>query len=118
MVSENGFELSVLNVSGRLYLFQEFTSDRDLLKKALTLVTDDNVAVVAASVASSEKKLVSIAQEPAGAQASLNEQDAAKIVLSSLEQSRQIVQDQHTQPAVAGLQGLARTRQKCLEERL
>ena len=115
MVPEHGFELSVLTVSGRLHLFQEFTSDRDLLKKGLALVTDGNVAATAAGVTSSEKRLVSIAQrgaDPSGAQVSMKQRDADKITLSSLEQSQQIVQDQHTQPALAGLQALARTQQK------
>lgn len=115
MVPERGFELSVLNVSGRLHLFQEFTSDRDLLKKALALVTGDNAKLVADAVGASEKRLVSIAQkgaDPSGAQVSVQQRDAGKIMLSSLEQSQQIVQDQHTQPALAGLQALARTQQR------
>jgi VWFA-related protein len=115
MVPEHGFELSVLNISGRLHLFQEFTSDRDLLKKALALVTGDNAKLVADAVGASEKRLVSVAQKGtdlSGAQVSVQQRDAGKIMLSSLEQSQQIVQDQHTQPALAGLQAIARTQQR------
>jgi VWFA-related protein len=112
MVPANDFFISVLNVSGRLRLFQEFTSDRAALRKAVTMATGGVTAENVAEIALPEKNLMAVAETGknlSGATASDQERATARIMLISLQEAERIVQDQHAQPVLSGLLALART---------
>lgn len=111
-VPENDFTVSVLNISGRLRLFQEFTTDRAVLRKAVNLATGTAQLETAAEIAQPEKDLMSIAETGKnliGAEVSEQERATARIMLMTLQESQRIVQDQHAQPSLAALLALART---------
>jgi VWFA-related protein len=62
-----------------------------------------------------EKHLIAAAQSGAdasGVALSMRDREVAKVTLAALQESQRIVQDQHTQPALAGLIALARTQRQ------
>ncbi|HEX4424107.1 MAG TPA: VWA domain-containing protein [Terriglobales bacterium] len=115
MVPENGFTFSVMNIGGRLRLYQGFTSDRDQLGKAITNASNGERTDQGNDAAFPEKNLVATAQtgiDLSGATASASDRSLAQIMLATLEDSQRISQDQHAQPSLAGLLALARTQQR------
>jgi VWFA-related protein len=117
MAPVNGFSFSVLNVGGRLRLYQGFTADRVALATAIAAATDrgDRGEGTEGSKESGsalpEKNLVSVAEtgtDSSGTRVSTKERNAARIMLSSLQESQRIVQDQHCLASLAGLLALAR----------
>jgi VWFA-related protein len=112
MVPTQGFSFSVLSVQGRLRLFQGFTSDRAAVDKAIATVSERDEKAKADAAALPEKNLIAVAQtgtDPSGTRVSADERSVARVMLAALEESQRIVQDQHSQPSVAGLLALART---------
>jgi VWFA-related protein len=112
MVPANGFSFSVLNVGGRLRLLQGFTSDRVAIEKAIGAATERKEGIADDAAALPEKDLVVAAQtgtDSSGERVSTKDRNAARMMLSSLQESQRIVQDQHCLPSMAGLLALART---------
>lgn len=115
MVPDRGFDVSVLAISGRLRLFQEFTEDRDVVRKAVNLVTAENTTAWPDAVAAAEKVLITTVQRGAGAsgsQVSAQDREMGRVLLSALESSQQNIQDHHMEAPLAGLQALARAQQR------
>ena len=119
MIPASGFSISVVNVEGRLRLFQDFTSDRSAVTAAIASATAaanegaESTKVDAAALP--EKTLISVAQngtDPSGARVSADERTVARAMLAALEESQRIVQDQHAMPSLAGLLALARTQRQ------
>lgn len=114
MLPENGFDLSVLAVRGRLRLFQEFTSDRDAVRKAVNVVTDGNTSNQPNAIATAENGLITTVQrggDGAGKQVSAQGRELGRVILSALEISRQNLQDLQMPPSLADLQALSRAQQ-------
>lgn len=112
MVPAQGFAFSVLSVQGRLRLFQGFTSDRAAVEKAIATVSERDEKTKADAAAVPEKNLIAVAQtgmDPSGTRVSATQRSVARVMLAALEESQRIVQDQHSQPSLAGLLALART---------
>lgn len=112
MVPVKGFSFSVLSVQGRLRLFQGFTSDRAAVEKAIATVSERDEKAKTDAAALPEKNLIAVAQtgtDPSGTRVSADERSVARVMLAALEESQRIVQDQHSQPSIAGLLALART---------
>ena len=117
MVSTKQFSFSVLNIEGRLRLFQEFTSDPAAVSKAIEAATEireaDSNAPDAAALP--EKNLIAAAQtgtDSSGMRVSAQARSSARVTLAALEESQKIVQEQHSRPWLAGLLALARTQHK------
>jgi VWFA-related protein len=113
----SGFSYAVMNVYGRLQLFQEFTTDRTAIEKAINSATsvDSSDKEKSSEAALPEKQIIAEAQtgaDPSGVKVSANERSVAQVILAALQESQRIVQDQHAQPALAGLLALARTERK------
>jgi VWFA-related protein len=106
------FSFSVLNIEGRLRLFQDFTSDPGAVSKAVEAATEIREGSTEDAAASPEKNLIAAAQtgtDSSGAHVSVQQRNLARVMLSALEESQKIVQDQHCRPWLAGLLALART---------
>lgn len=115
MVPTKQFSFSVLNIEGRLRLFQDFTSDPGAASKAVEAATEIREGNTVDAAASPEKNLIAAAQSGAdssGAHISVQQRNLARVMLSSLEESQKIVQDQHCRPWLAGLLALVRTQHK------
>jgi VWFA-related protein len=115
MVPAKQFSFSVLNIEGRLRLFQDFTSDPVAVSKAVEAATEIREGSTEDAAASPEKNLIAAAQtgtDSSGAHVSMQQRNLDRVMLSSLEESQKIVQDQHCRPWLAGLLALARTQHK------
>lgn len=102
---------AVLSLDERLRLLQSFTRDRAAAEKAAGLASGQPSNQGAAEA---EKQLISIAQtgsSPSAVYATVDDHTKAKMMLDALEESQRIVQDQHAQPALAGLLALAKAEQ-------
>lgn len=111
IIPANEFSISVLNVGGRLRLFQGFTSDRVALNGAIGAATEPGNETKENGAALPEKKLMALVQtglDSSGERVSAEGRKVARIMLATLEESQKIVQDQHCRPALAGLLALAR----------
>ena len=109
-----GFSFSVMNVGGRLRLYQEFTDDRTALNKAIALAVESD-AEAQRSNALPEKNVMAAAQtgmDPSGTRISAEQRNAAQVTLAALEESQRITQDQHSAPGLASLLALARTQRQ------
>ncbi len=115
MAPASGISFSVLKVNGRLQLIQEFTSERDLLTKAVGTATEAGKGGAANEFALPEKNLITAAQTGTGADGTTltsKQRSIARMMLASLETSQRIVQDQHAAPSLAGLMALSRTQRQ------
>jgi len=130
MIPPDQFSFSVLSIEGRLRLFQEFTSDLAAVEKAVGAATErvngakengakENDAKENGTkqdlAAQPEKDLISAAQtgtDSSGKHVNAEQRTVDRVMLSSLEESQKIVQDQHCLPSLAGLLALSRTQRQ------
>jgi VWFA-related protein len=115
MIPANQFSFSVLNIGGRLRLFQDFTPDVAAVEKAVAAATERNDGTKEDPAALPEKDLIAAAQtgvDSSGAHVNADRRAGARIMLAALEESQKIVQDQHCMPSLAGLLALARTQRQ------
>ncbi len=110
-----GSSFAVLNVGSRLRLLHTFTSDRAEIDKAVVMATVQDKPGDPGNSAGPEKDLQAVAQT--GADASGNTVPAtdralAKVLLAGLMESQRVIQDQNSQPTLAGLLALARTQRE------
>src|SRR5258708_6126270 len=115
MIPVNEFSIAVLNIGGRLRLFQEFTSDRVALGKAIGSATEQGNESKEDAAALPEKNLIAAAQtgiDSSGTRVPTQQRSIDRAMLAALEESQKIVQEQHCLPSIAGLLALARTQQR------
>lgn len=138
VLPSKGYSFALLDFAGRLRLIQSFTDDRDTIRDALKVETDtsieaktpvieltygngsisrpaekDDPAQIKARQA--EKDLITIAQtgaDSSGKHVDVKERARTQTLLNALEGARQIQQDRHTLPQLAGLLSLVRSQQK------
>jgi VWFA-related protein len=104
-------EFAVLGSDRGLRLLKDYTTDRAATLAATQLVPN---GIPQNSLADAEKTLVSEAQNGTlenGANASVEDRANAKIMLSALEDSQKIVEDQHIPAGLAGMMALSRAQQ-------
>ncbi len=115
MVPQEGFSICVMKADGRLMLYHDFSSDRAALNAALSQATDDERSIGVKGSEAAEKRLITIAKngtDETGAKVSAKDRAAAQIVLATLQESQQVVQELHTEAGLAGLLAIARTQQR------
>jgi VWFA-related protein len=114
-VPQNEFSFCVLRAEGRLKLYEDFTSDRTALARAINLATDVGKPGQGNGAEFAEKRLMAIAKtgtDEQGAGVAAKERANAQVMLAALQESQRIVQEQHTQPSLSGLLALARSERK------
>lgn len=112
---EKNFSFSVLSVEGRLRLQTGFTSDRQVLEKAVSEATRPPKELNPGGVSEPEKQLIAEAMTgvaPSGKAASAKDRALALTTLSALKDSARIAQNQHIRPFLAGLLALAQSQQQ------
>jgi VWFA-related protein len=115
MIPEKGFSLAVLHVEGRLRLQQGFTSDHGALERAVSATPGAATTASGSLFDLPEKELITAAQtgtDPSGKAVSARDRVLSQTLLSALQESGRIVQDQHMQPSLAGLLALLRSQQQ------
>src|SRR5581483_6425412 len=103
----SGISFAVLEIAGRLRLLQEFTSDRQAVKAAVGISTGKDKQGPAKQNTLAERELFKLSRG-SDAQA----RTMAQVMLTSIEQSERIAQDQHVTAALAGLLALSRAQQR------
>jgi VWFA-related protein len=114
-VPASGFSLSVLSIEGRLKLYQNFTSDRTLITQAIRAATEAPRNQKSAEAEAAEKKLFSLARtgtDESGVRVKSEQRSVAQVLVAALQDSQQIIQEQHTNASLAGLLALARAQRK------
>ena len=135
----NGYSFAVLDLGGRLRLLQDYTEDRTAIEQAVTVATDSKVTRMVSTLSqgvnmakdaaeparvkaaeAAEKNLIAIARtgvNTAGKHVDLKERARAQTVLKALEDAQLIVQDQHSNRALAGILALVRSQQQLTERK-
>jgi len=120
MVPEKGFSFSVLSVEGRLRLQVGFTSDRKALAQAVDAATQPAKTWSGGAVNQVEKQLIAAALtgvDSAGKPVSAKDRPLALAMLSALNDSGRIAQNQHLRPFLAGLLALAQSQQQIAQRK-
>ena len=120
MTPKGDFSFAVLALGARLRLVQGFTGDRRAIEQAVDVATVQGPVQQGIAIGAAEKTLTAVAQtgvDQTGAHVSVKVRAMAQTLLSALEGSQRIVQDQHTRPSLAGLLALARSQQALLERK-
>jgi VWFA-related protein len=134
-----GYSFAVMDLGGRLRLLQGFTEDRSLIEQAVTVATDSNVTRMVSTLSQgvnvatdkaaparakaaeqAEKNLVAVARtgaDTAGHRVDLKEKALDQTLLKALEDAQLIVQDQHSNRALAGILGLVRSQQELTDRK-
>ena len=121
MVPEKNFSISVLNIDGRLHLQQAFTSDRKAIARAIDAATQP-ILIPSESAAASQTeqqlmKVVLTGATQSGTSVSVHERTLARTLLSALNTSGRIEQDQHVRPSQACLLALAQSQQQITQRK-
>jgi len=129
-----GYSFSVLDFTGRLRLIQGFTEDRQQVEQAIHVVTEsepmsltstatlaldividkDSDADKAKAVAAAEKNMIATAQtgmDVAGRHVDVKERTQAQTLLTALNDSQAIEQEQKGPPTLAALLALVKSQQ-------
>jgi VWFA-related protein len=109
---ESSFTFSVLDVQRRLQLQHSFTSDRKALDLAITAATQPTGVAVANE---QEKALVSVVRTGAdlsGTAVGSKDRELDRSLFGALNNSGRISQEQHLQPALAGLLALIQSQEQ------
>jgi VWFA-related protein len=114
LIPQNGFSVCVMKAGSRLLLYQDFTSDRLALSKAIRQAVSEEPASADGAV-EAEKRLMIIARSAnatATNQVPSSQRIAAQALLSAMQESQSVLAELHTQPGLAGLMALARAEQR------
>ncbi len=110
MAGKDKVSFAVLKIDGRLRLIQDFTSDREAVRKAVLAVTGGIKEGYGPRSQEAEKNLIAVDQsgELNGQKVSAEERAAAHLMLTMLKESQSILQHQHVKEQLAALLALAR----------
>jgi VWFA-related protein len=103
--------IAVLGVDRGLRLLANFTQDRIATGNAVNAALGE---MPQQELADAEKQLLAVVQTgalPSGARASVEDRTRAQRMMSALEESQRIVQDQHAAATLAGLLALSKAQQ-------
>lgn len=116
-IPDKGYSFAVLQMNGRLRLIQPYTGNPDLIQKAIATATSPASGAPPTELSPAEKDILSIAQ---GDSLSVDstERANARLLLSGLEESQRILEDQHTYPSLSALLALARTQRQITGRKL
>jgi len=120
MVLEKNISISVLNIDGRLHLQQGFTSDHQAIARAIEAATEPVMTASESTVSQTEQQLMKVAltgTTQSGTPASAHERTLARTLLSALNTSGRIEQDQHVRPSQACLLALAQSQQQIAQRK-
>jgi VWFA-related protein len=116
-IPDKGYDFAVLQMNGRLRLVQAYTANRDLLEKAVLTATTSPAPNPEAGLNPAEKALLAESQ---GDSLTVDAADRAhaKLLLSGLDESQRILEDQHAYPSLSALLAVARTQRQITGRKL
>ncbi|HUB18280.1 MAG TPA: VWA domain-containing protein [Acidobacteriaceae bacterium] len=117
VIPEKGYYYAVLQMNGRLRLIQPFTSSRDVIDKAVLTATTSPAPDPSAGLSPQEKDLISVAQSDA-LTVDASDRAHAQLILSGLDESQRILEDQHAYPSLSAILALTRTQRQITGRKL
>lgn len=144
MLPSKGYSYSLFDLPGSLRLIQGFTDDRNTIMQAVKAITEkaagdrtqiiqltytplsvaraadkssDDDATRAAEQARKYLLAVLRTGDPSGARVDLKERARYRTLYAALEDSRKIMQDEHSVPTLAGLLAIVKSQQKISERK-
>lgn len=116
-IPEKGYTYAVLQMNGRLRLIQPYTGSRDAVEKAVETATDPHAPNPEAGLSAQEKDLISLSE---GDALSVDAADRAhaKLLLTGMDESQRILEEQHDYPSLSALLALARTQRQITGRKL
>jgi VWFA-related protein len=110
----SGFDLSVLTVQGELRLASAFTSDRLLINRAVAEATQGSLKEGASLEKPTQELLIDAGRgwNRTGKPITPEQRLRAQVLLSALEDSRNILREQHPTPSLAALLALVRSERR------
>ncbi len=139
VLPSSGYSFSVLDIRGRLRLFQGFTDDRKAVGAAIAIVTDTQAVTLESTLSrdlsittekadparnqlasEAEKNLLAVARTGvalSGAHVAMNERVLYQSLVSAIQESQTIRQQQHARADLAALLALVHSQQKLSERR-
>jgi VWFA-related protein len=113
LIPARGFSFAVYGTNGRLRLFQEFTSDREEIQRAISAVTSEEGPSWNERAVSAEKKLISAVQSgQTQSPEPLANRTLQEAMLAALTESQRIILDQHMPAPLASVLALVRSQAK------
>jgi VWFA-related protein len=116
-IPDKGYYYAVLQMNGRLRLIQPFTATRDLIDKAVLTATASPAPNPNAGLSPLEKDLIAVAQGDA-LTVDASDRAHARLILSGLDESQRILEDQHAYPSLSAILALARTQRQITGRKL
>ncbi len=117
VIPDKGYYFAILQMNGRLRLIQAYTTNRDSLDKAINDATTSNPVSADSGLSQQERDLISMAQ---GDSLSVDAADRAhaRVLVSGLDESQRILEEQRTYPSLSALLALARTQRQITGRKL
>ncbi|HEV2277672.1 MAG TPA: VWA domain-containing protein [Acidobacteriaceae bacterium] len=112
-----GYTFAVFQMSGRLRLLQPWTSNHQQVLEAITAATRTPIAERSSELTPAEKQLFASTQDDS-LSAEFENRNRAHLLVSALEDSQRILEDQHAFPSLAVLQAIARTQRQITGRKL
>lgn len=113
-IPESGFDVSVLSIQGQFRIASAFTSDRSSIAKAVAEVTQGSMKEATISDGPAEELLTAArrGRDRSGKAIPPEQRMRAQVLLSALEDSRNILREQHPNPSLAALLALVRSERR------
>lgn len=112
-----GYTFAVFQMSGRLRLLQPWTANHQEVLQAIAAATRSPIAERSSDLTPAEKQLFSSTQDDS-LSAEFENRSRAHLLVSALEDSQRILEDQHAFPSLAVLQAIARTQRQITGRKL
>lgn len=116
-IPDKGYYFAVLEMSGRLRVVQPFTSNRDVLNRAVADVASGAPAPKSGDLTPAEKQLIATTQGDA-LLTDYGDRDRARLLIAGLEESQRVLEEQHDYPSLSALLALARTQRQITGRKL
>ena len=102
----HGFDFAVMQMNGRLRLLAPWTSDHDVLLRAIADATGPADSSGGASLTPAEKQVINTVQDDS-LSTDFADRSRARLLVAALEESQRRLEDQHDFPSLTALQALA-----------
>lgn len=112
-----GYTFAVFQMDGRLRLLQPWTSNHQEVLQAIASATHSQGAERTSDLTEAEKQLFASAQEDS-LSSEFENRSRARLLVSALEDSQRILEDQHAFPSLAALQAITRVQRQITGRKL
>jgi VWFA-related protein len=116
-IPDKGYYFAVLQMSGRLRVLQEFTSNRGTVTQAIVTATGAVKPAQGGTLTDAEKHLIATTQGDA-LLTDYGDRDRARLLIAGLEESQHVLEEQHNYPSLSALLALARTQKQITGRKL